>query len=239
VQPVQAEVIPRSALVLIEDCFRDADSAVPMCGIYCSDIWAWRFDVLAKLVYAFNQSLDGYVDHERFPSRPGLFRHFIEDVRGFEGVVYGHRLYESMRYWDEDHADWDAEKHEYAAAWRTQPKWVVSRSLKSVGPNATLIADNVEGMVRELKAQLAGILEVGGPQLAGTLTTLGLIDEYRIYLHPTVLGSGQPFFSGPILALQLVSTKSMVDGVIQLTYSPAESPGTTTTTPNRFSYNAL
>ena len=110
---------------------------------------------MAKLVYALNQSLDGYVDHdhEKFVPRPALFHHFIEDVRGLSGMVYGRRMYQIMRYWDEDHADWGAEEHEYAAAWRSQPKWVVSRSLKSVGPNATLVADDIDALIRGLKAQ--------------------------------------------------------------------------------------
>jgi dihydrofolate reductase len=88
---------------------------------------------MAKLVYGMNQSLDGYVDHLEFRPSPALFRHFIEHVRDLTGIVYGRRMYEVMRYWDEDHADWVAEEHDFAAAWRNQPKWVVSRSLKSVG----------------------------------------------------------------------------------------------------------
>ena len=88
---------------------------------------------MAKLVFGLNQSLDGYVDHQVMPPEPGLFRHFIEHVRGLTGMVYGRRIYEVMRYWDEALPDWDAEERDYAAVWRSQPKWVVSRSLKSVG----------------------------------------------------------------------------------------------------------
>ena len=121
---------------------------------------------MAKLVFALNQSLDGYVDHMEFAPDPALFRHFIDDVRGLTGSVYGRRMYEVMRYWDEDHSEWDAAEHDYAAAWRSQPKWVVSRSLKSVGPNATLIEDDIEAAIRGLKAQLDGEIEVSGPELA-------------------------------------------------------------------------
>src|SRR3977135_2679767 len=92
---------------------------------------------MAKLVFGMNQSLDGYVDHLEMRPSPALFRHFIEQVRGLTGSVYGRRMYEVMRYWDEDRPEWDAEERDFAAAWRSQPKWVVSRSLKSVGPNAT------------------------------------------------------------------------------------------------------
>ena len=84
---------------------------------------------------------------------PVLFRHFIEQARGLTGSVYGRRLYEVMRYWDEDHPEWTPEHREFAAAWRSQPKWVVSRSLKSVGPNATLVEDDVEAVIRGLKAR--------------------------------------------------------------------------------------
>src|SRR5215831_13019264 len=110
----------------------------------------WRFCSMAKLVFGLNQSLDGYVDHQEFAPGPSLFRHFTEQVRDLTGSVYGRRMYEVMRYWDEDRPEWDAAERDFAAAWRSQPKWVVSRSLKSVGPNATLVADDVEAVIRGL-----------------------------------------------------------------------------------------
>jgi dihydrofolate reductase len=180
---------------------------------------------MAKLVFGLNQSLDGYIDHQKFaPSLP-LFRHFIEQVRGLTGILYGRRMYEVMRYWDEDQPDWEAHEHDFAAVWRSQPKWVVSRSLKSVGPNATLVTpvkdDDVEAVVRGLKARLVGEIDVAGPGLAGTLTDLGLIDEYRLYLHPVVLGGGKPFFAGPRPPLHLVASDRIAEDVIRLTYVPA------------------
>ena len=176
---------------------------------------------MAKLVYGLNQSLDGYVDHQAFAPGPALFQHFIEQMRGLSGSVYGRRMYEVMRVWDEDHAEWTPELRDFAAAWRRQPKWVVSRSLKSVGPNATLVADDVEAVIRSLKADLAGEIEVAGPDLAGSLTDLGLIDEYRIYLHPIVPGGGKPFFAGPRPPLRLVDNDRIAEDVIRLTYVPA------------------
>ena len=107
---------------------------------------------MAKLVFGMNQSLDGYVDHQAFSPGPVLFRHFVEQVRDLAGSVYGRRMYEVMRYWDDDHPEWDADEREFAVAWRNQPKWVVSRSLKSVGPNATLVDDDIESVIRGLKA---------------------------------------------------------------------------------------
>jgi dihydrofolate reductase len=176
---------------------------------------------MARLVFGMNQSLDGYVDHQAFGPGPVLFRHFIEQVRDLTGSVYGRRMYEVMRYWDEDHPEWDAEEREFAVAWRKQPKWVVSRTLKSVGPNATLVGDNVEAAIRRLKAERVGEIEVAGPDLAGSLTDLGLIDEYRIYLHPVVLGRGKPFFTGPRPPLRLVTSELMGEDVVRLTYAPA------------------
>ena len=177
---------------------------------------------MAKLVFALNQSLDGYVDHMKLgPPVPAAFRHFIELVRGQAGLVYGRRMYEVMRYWDEDLPDWDADDHEFAAVWRSQPKWVVSRSLKSVGPNATLVADDVEAVIRGLKAKLDGEIDVAGPNLAHFLTGLGLIDEYRLDLSPVVLGSGKPYFAGPRPPLHLVGSDRIGDEMIRLTYVPA------------------
>jgi len=177
---------------------------------------------MAKLVYGLSQSLDGYVDHMKLgPPAPAAYRHFLELMRGVTGLVYGRRCYEIMRYWDEDHPDWDAEDHDFAVAFRSQPKWVVSHSLNSVGPNATLVADDFDKVIRRLKAELTGEIHVAGPALAQSLTEAGLIDEYRLYLRPVVLGGGTPFFAGPRPPLHLVASDSIADDLIRLTYVPA------------------
>jgi hypothetical protein len=87
--------------------------------------------------------------------------------------------------------------------------------LKSVGPNATLVEDDIEAVVRGLKARLVGEIEVAGPDLARSLTDLGLIDEYRLYLHPVVLGRGKPFFAGPRPPLRLVASDLIGEDVIK------------------------
>jgi dihydrofolate reductase len=178
---------------------------------------------VAKLVYGLSQSLDGYVDHMKLgpPPAPAAFRHFIELVRGVRGLIYGGRTYEIMRYWDEDLPDWDADDRDFAMVWRNQPKWVVSRSLKSAGPNATLVADDFEKVIRRLKAELSGEILVAGPILAQSLTEADLIDEYRLYLRPVVLGGGTPFFAGPRPPLHLVASDLIADDLIRLTYVPA------------------
>lgn len=175
---------------------------------------------MAKLVFGMNQSLDGYVDYDKFGPSPTLFRHFIEQARNQTGSLYGPRLYELMAYWDNDQAKWGEAEKDFAAAWRKSPKWVASHKLKSVGPNATLLGPDLKAEVLKLKAEHTGEIEVGGPVLANALTEFGLIDEYRIYLHPVVLGSGEPFFAGPRPRLRLVSTEQIED-VLKLIYVPA------------------
>ena len=175
---------------------------------------------MARLVFGMNQSLDGYVDHTEFAPGPALFRHFIEEVQEQKGSLYGRTMYEIMSCWDDDHPEWDAEEHAFAAAWRSQQKWVVSRSLKSVGPNARLVEGDLERAIRQLKAERDGEIEVAGPNLAHSLTELGLIDEYRIYLHPVVLGHGKPYFAGPRPPLRLMTDDRIGEDVIRLTYVP-------------------
>ncbi len=176
---------------------------------------------MAKLVFGMNVSLDGYVDHQAFAPGRELFRHWIELVRGLTGSVYGRGMYEVMRYWDDDQPDWGPDEREFAAAWRSQPKWVASRSLKSVGPNATLVANDVGALIRSLKAERDGEIDVSGPNLAASLSSLGLIDEYHLYFRPFVLGRGKPFFAGARPPLRLVASDRIGEDAIKLTYVPA------------------
>jgi len=176
---------------------------------------------MAKIVFGMNQSLDGYVDHMEFAPGATLFRHFVEEAKQQTGSIYGRHMYEIMRYWDEDHPEWGDDEQAFAHAWRRQPKWVVSRTLNAVGPNATLVEGDLEGAIRALKAAHEGEIEVAGPNLAQSLTELGLIDEYRIYLHPVVLGAGTPYFGGARPPLRLTGHDRIGEDVIRLTYVPA------------------
>ncbi|MEQ1820401.1 MAG: dihydrofolate reductase family protein [Terricaulis sp.] len=179
---------------------------------------------MAKLVFGMNMSLDGYVDFDRFAPDPVLFRYFIEQTRNTAGSIYGPHLYELMSYWDSDAWNQDDRRQDdlraFAEAWRAMPKWVVSKSLKEVGPNATLISDDFETALRKLKAERDGEFEVGGPKLAAGLAKLGLIDEYRIFLHPAVLGYGEPFFAGVTPNLRLKGSEPIGEQALKLTYSP-------------------
>ena len=193
---------------------------------------------MGKLVFGMMQSLDGYVAGvaggpgsdgyvaalasglELPPPGVSLSRHFNDHVRGLAGCLYGRRIYEVMRYWEEDQPDWEVAEHDFAAAWRALPKWVVSRSLKSVGANATLVAGDVEAFVRRLKAEVEGEIDVAGPELAGCLTDLGLIDEYRLYFRPFVLGGGKPYFAGARPPLRLIAADPVGEDAVRLTYVP-------------------
>lgn len=181
---------------------------------------------MAKLVYGMNVSLDGYVDHDKFMPDAGLFRHFIEQTKTLSGSLYGRRLYELMAYWDGD--DWDQDRpsgvedlRAFATAWRAVPKWVVSSTLTSLGPNAAFVTGDLATAVRDLKTRTEGVIEVGGTKLARGLSELGLIDEYQLYVHPVVLGGGTPFFAGFRPTLRLVSSERIADGYVRLVYAPA------------------
>lgn len=183
---------------------------------------------MGQLILAMNVSLDGYVDDVDGtlvmpPPSAEVFQWWIDTVRGHAATIYGRRMYEIMRYWDEDQADWDDARRAFAEAWRQLPKWVVSRTLKTVGPNATLIPgdSDVEAQVRQIKARIDGTISVSGPEIAGLMTKLGLVDRYEMVLHPYVLGRGKPFFHDARPPLRLVSSNRLDDQTMHLVYEPA------------------
>lgn len=176
---------------------------------------------MARIVFSMNVSLDGYVDHEEFGPDPELFRHWIEAEERTTAGLYGRRTYELMRYWEVDQPEWTADEHAFAKAWRNTPQWVASRTLREAGPNATLVSDDLEGVVRRLRAELDGEIAVGGPRLAAALGAMGLVDEYRLYFHPVVLGRGTPFFPGPLPRLRPVASDRIGPDTVRLTYVPA------------------
>jgi dihydrofolate reductase len=181
---------------------------------------------MGKLVFGMMQSLDGYVDGtsgtlQLPPPPPSLHQHFNDHVRGLGGCLYGRRIYEIMRYWEKPQPEWDSVDHDFAEAWCAQPKWVASRTLKSVGPNATLVDGDLGAFVRRLKADVGGEIDVAGPTLAGSLTDLGLIDEYRLYFRPYVLGGGKPYFAGPRPPLRIIATDHFGEDAVRVTCVPA------------------
>jgi dihydrofolate reductase len=188
-----------------------------------------RCGTMAKIVFGMMQSLDGYVagvEGELEPplhSPPGiaLFRYWIDHVRDLAGSLYGRRMYEVMRYWDEDRPEWGTIEHEFAAAWRTQPKWVASRSLRSVGANATLVGDDLEAFVRRLKADVDGIIAIAGPDLAASLTDLVLIDAEVLDRAPSeaVRPVGRDVFRRGVQSL--VGNDRVGEDAVRLTFVTA------------------
>jgi dihydrofolate reductase len=176
---------------------------------------------MARIIYGLNVSLDGYVDHDEFAPDPALFQHFIEQSSRVTGSIYGRRMYEIMRYWDEPQDAWGPAEKAYAKAWCSTPKYVVSRTLEAVGPNATLLKGDLETEIRRLKDSLEGELEVAGPQLAAGLAALGLIDAYQLYVHPAVLGEGTRYFFASPPPLKLQSSERKGERAVCLTYVPA------------------
>jgi dihydrofolate reductase len=181
---------------------------------------------MGRLIYGMMQSLDGYIDGpagnmQLAPPGPILSRHFKDYVLGLDSLLYGRRLYEVMRYWDEDQPDWDEIDHDFAQVWRSKPKWVASRSLTSVGPEATLVQGDVCDFAASLKSQRDGDIDVAGAELANVLSAAGLVDEYRLYFRPYVLGAGKPYFAGPLPPLRLVKHDAIGEDAVRLTYVPA------------------
>jgi dihydrofolate reductase len=181
---------------------------------------------MGRLIFGMMQSLDGYIDGpegnlQLGPPGPIVSRHLVDQFRNSEGSLCGRRMYEIMRYWDEDQPGWDEGDHEFAQVWRSKPKWVASRTLTTVGPNATLVPCDVCEFVVKLKSQFDGEIDVSGAELAGVLSAAGLVDEYRLYFRPCALGGGKPYFAGPLPALRLTKVEAIGEDVAQLIYAPA------------------
>jgi riboflavin biosynthesis pyrimidine reductase len=176
---------------------------------------------MARLIFGMNLSLDGYVDHDRFAPDPDLFAHWTAHVQGLTAGIHGRRIHQVMQSWDDDQPGWTAAERAFAQAWRRMPKWVASRTLSGVGPNATLVPVHIAAVARDLKARLPGEVAVSGTRLAASLGQEGLIDEYRLYYHPVVLGQGTPFFAGPRPPLRIVATDRIGGSVVRLTCVPA------------------
>lgn len=182
---------------------------------------------MAKLMYSAITSLDGYVEDKdgNFDwAAPDEEVHtFVNDLERPVGTyLYGRRMYETMVYWET--ADQDAAASEpvleFARIWRALPKIVFSRSLEAVEGNTRLLRDGLGDEVARLKAQEGNDLGVGGAGLAGACARLGLIDEYRLFVSPVVLGGGTRFFpelEDPI-NLELVQTRTFSSRVVYLRY---------------------
>ncbi len=186
---------------------------------------------MRKVVYSMIVSLDGYIagpnqDISWHLIDEELHTYFNQPDRSASAHLYGRRLYEVMCYWETAETNPASAPHEleYARIWQSIPKVVFSRTLTEVGPNARLVRENVADEIARLKAQPGKQMFVGGAGLAATCKRLGLIDEYRLYVQPVVLGGGTPFLapSESTVTLKLLDTRAFSNGTALLHYRSAQ-----------------
>jgi dihydrofolate reductase len=184
---------------------------------------------MGKLIYAMNVSLDGYVetpDHGLDWARVDEELHtwFTDLARATDASLYGRRLYEVMSaYWPTAESDPSATDYmlDFARVWNEKPKIVFSKSLDTVGSNSRLVTGDIEEELGNLKVEFSGDLDVGGPTLASAFIQRGLVDEYRLVIHPVILGAGTPFFPAlrsPI-GLRLLETRTFASGVVYVGFA--------------------
>jgi dihydrofolate reductase len=183
---------------------------------------------MRKVLYGLNVSLDGFYEDingkiDFTVPEEEVFRHFIELEKEVEVHLYGRKMYETMCYWKVDQ-NFDSAELEYAKVWNKKPNVVFSRTLEIVAPNDRLIRDNIAQEVDKLKKGPGKYMAVGGGEIASTFINLGLIDEYRFYFRPIVLGKGKPMFQSLAqnLALKFMDSKAIGSGVVLLRYQNGE-----------------
>ena len=182
---------------------------------------------MRKVIYSMGVSLDGFIagpDGEIDWSAPDeeLHRFHNQQARELGAHLCGRRLYEEMTYWETAEENPSAAEYEleFARIWKELPKIVFSKTLENVEGNATLVRDGAAQEVARLKEQPGKDLAVGGAGLASTFIKLGLVDEYRLFVSPVVLGGGTPYFPAlddPI-NLELVETRTFGSRVVYLRY---------------------
>jgi dihydrofolate reductase len=184
---------------------------------------------MRKVILMMQVSLDGFIEG------PGqdlswhrvdeeLHSHFNDLLRTMGGFLDGRVTYEMMaEYWptaDQDPSS-SASEIEFAGIWRDMPKIVYSRTLAEAGWNTEVAADVVVEDVVKLKEQPGGDLALGGANLSATFRSLGLIDEYWIYVHPVLIGRGTPLFkeTDALTPLRLLESRTFGSGVVLLRYA--------------------
>jgi dihydrofolate reductase len=182
---------------------------------------------MRKLIYSMTVSLDGFIagpGGEIDWSAPDeeLHRFHNQRVRELGAHLLGRRLYEEMVYWETADENPSAAEHEleFARIWKALPKIVFSKTLERVEGNSRLVRDGVAEEVAELKDEPGDDLAVGGAGLASTCMKLDLIDEYRLFVSPVVLGGGTPYFPAmdERIALELIETRTFGSRVVYVRY---------------------
>jgi dihydrofolate reductase len=183
---------------------------------------------MRKLIYSMGVSLDGYIAGpagEIDWSAPDeeLHRFHNDEARELGGHLYGRRLYETMRPWDEveeERPSPSEQELEFARIWRATPKFVFSRTLDEVESDATLVKEDAVPVVERLKAEAGKPLAVGGAGLASTLVRAGLVDEFKLFVNPVTVGGGTPYLDTKV-ELELMETRTFGSRVVYLRYARA------------------
>jgi dihydrofolate reductase len=181
---------------------------------------------LGTVIYSFGISLDGFIadpdgDIDWSPPDEELFQFHIEQTRALAAHLCGRRLYETMLVWETaPDSQWDPAELEFARIWRALPKVVFSSTLERVEGNARLATDDLVTEITKLKEQSDGPVAVGGAGLAATLVEQDLIDDYRLFVYPVVLGGGTPYFPARDgrINLELIETRTFGSRVVYLRY---------------------
>lgn len=186
---------------------------------------------MGKLIYCMNVSLDGFIetpDHGLGWTLVDdeLHTWFNDQMRTLGASLYGRRLYEVMAaYWPTGEDDPAATEpmREYARIWNRVPRIVFSSSLEHVEHNSRLVRGDVGAALDDVRREFDGDIEVAGPNLAAQFVRRGLVDEYRLVIHPVVIGAGTPFWP-PLdapMPLRQTDAHSFASGVELRSYAPA------------------
>ena len=182
---------------------------------------------MRKVIYSMFVSLDGFIEgpHRNLDWHivdEELHKYVNDQQSEIDTYLYGRRMYEVMAYWETADKNPSSPEYEieFAHIWKSMPKIVFSKTLEQVEGNARLVRSNIAEEITKLKEQPGKDMDLGGPNIASTFMQLGLIDEYRLFIHPVVLGSGTPMFQAldNTINLRLVETRPFGSGVVYLRY---------------------
>ncbi|GGY27799.1 dihydrofolate reductase family protein [Streptomyces djakartensis] len=186
---------------------------------------------MRSVTYSMGVSLDGYIvgpdgDFGWTVPDEDVFRFWIDEIRGVGVHLLGRRLYETMLYWEtaEQDQSLDDAELEWAALWKPLPKVVFSTTLSAVRGHARLASGGLAEEIERLRAEPGeGDIAIGGATLAAEAAASGLIDEYRVMVHPVLVGGGIPYFPHRErrVDLELVETRTFNSGVVYLRYRVA------------------
>jgi dihydrofolate reductase len=186
---------------------------------------------VGKLIYLLNVSLDGFIETRNHSLDWSIVDDeihgwFNDQMRSLDATLYGRRIYELMAaHWPNalDDPAVTGVEHEFATIWNPLPKVVFSSSLESVEHNSRLVSGDAGDVLAEVRREFSGDIGVAGPNLAGQFVRAGLVDEFRLVVHPVVLGAGTPYWPqlDQPLRLRMIDTKRFATGAVFVSYAPA------------------